>query len=89
MQCRRRHLGAREWRPHVVVFAVGLPGLDGYVVADGKPAAADGRPGPLLLIAVSAYHLCDDREWAKLAGFQHHLTQPLAPLALTQLLATV
>jgi CheY-like chemotaxis protein/nitrogen-specific signal transduction histidine kinase len=75
---------AGEWRPDVVLCDIGLPGLDGYGVARELrrgPATARVR-----LIAVTGYGSEEDRRRARLAGFDHHLTKPVAPDALLPLL---
>jgi CheY-like chemotaxis protein len=76
---------AGEWGPDVVVCDIGLPGLDGYGVAGElrrNPATAKAR-----LIAVTGYGQEEDRRRARQAGFDHHLTKPVNPDALLELLA--
>lgn len=54
---------------------IGLPGLDGYRVAETlrrEPAFANVR-----LVAVSGYGQAEDRSRAKAAGFDHHLVKPV------------
>jgi PAS domain S-box-containing protein len=66
---------ARAWRPDVVLCDIGLPGLDGYGVAGElrhDPATARAR-----LIAVTGYGRDEDRQRAREAGFDHHLTKPV------------
>jgi CheY-like chemotaxis protein len=75
---------AREWRPDVVLCDIGLPGLDGYGVAGAlrhDPATAGAR-----LIAVTGYGQDEDRRRTREAGFDHHLTKPVDPVALGPLL---
>ena len=75
---------AREWRPEVVLCDIGLPGLDGYAVAGElrhDPATAGAR-----LIAVTGYGQEDDRQRARQAGFDYHLTKPVDPAVLEPLL---
>jgi CheY-like chemotaxis protein len=57
-----------------VLVDIGLPGYDGYEVARRIRAA---RGGEVLLVAVTGYGQRGDRERARLAGFDHHLTKPL------------
>jgi two-component system CheB/CheR fusion protein len=71
---------AREWRPEVVICRLGHPELDGYAVAAELRRYFAGRPP--LLIAVSDYRSAEDREWAVLAGFAHHLHWPADAAAL-------
>jgi CheY-like chemotaxis protein len=76
----------RTWWPEVVLLDIGLPGMDGYKVAESirsLPGAAD-----LLLIALSGYSQIDDRRRSAAAGFNHHLTKPVDAGALFQLIST-
>lgn len=62
-------------RPDVAIIDVGLPGLDGYEVAQRVRAAVG--PG-MLLIAMTGYGQPEDRSRAKDAGFDVHLTKPVS-----------
>jgi PAS domain S-box-containing protein len=76
---------AREHRPEVVVIDIGLPGMDGYTVASvirGEPEVRDAT-----LIALTGYGRPRDRERAKRAGFDFHLTKPDVHAPLRELLA--
>ena len=76
---------AREWPPEVVLCDIGLPGLDGYGVAGAlrrDPATAAAR-----IIAVTGYGRDEDRRRSREAGFDHHLTKPVEPEEVLQLLA--
>ena len=72
-------------RPEVIICDIGLPGMDGYRVAEalrGNPAAASAR-----LIALTGSGRDEDRRRAKEAGFDEHLTKPADPVALDAILA--
>jgi CheY-like chemotaxis protein len=77
---------AHQLQPDVVLCDIGLPGgLDGFGVATElrqDPATAKVR-----LIAITGYGSENDRERARKAGFDYHLTKPADPEALQQLLA--
>jgi CheY-like chemotaxis protein len=75
---------AREFRPEVVLADVGLPDIDGYEVARRLRAQFGGR---VLLVAVTGYGQAEDRRRTKEAGFDAHLTKPVAPEALDQTIA--
>jgi CheY-like chemotaxis protein/anti-sigma regulatory factor (Ser/Thr protein kinase) len=76
---------ARSFHPEVVLCDIGLPGdMDGYAVAGALSQGGDGRP---YLIALSGYGQPADRERARKAGFDRHLTKPADPAALRRLLA--
>jgi two-component system CheB/CheR fusion protein len=66
---------AEHERPDVVLLDIGLPGMDGYEIADRlrNETAARG----LTLIAMTGYGQPEDRERARAAGFDHHLTKPV------------
>ena len=61
--------------PDAVLLDIGLPGMDGFEVADRL------RRGPhcsnLLIIAISGYAQEDDRRRGRDAGFDHHLAKPV------------
>jgi CheY-like chemotaxis protein len=66
---------AVSFRPDVVLLDIGLPGMDGYEVAQKMrelPGLADIR-----LVAVTGYGRSDDRLRARDAGFDDHLTKPV------------
>jgi PAS domain S-box-containing protein len=66
---------ARRIRPEVIVLDIGLPGLDGYSVAEAlrrEPELAGMR-----LVAVSGYGRAEDKDRTKAAGFDHHLVKPV------------
>jgi PAS domain S-box-containing protein len=75
---------ARECRPDVVLCDIGLPGLDGYAVAD--ELRHDPTTATVRLIAITGYGQEEDRRRARQAGFDHHLTKPVDPAALQPLL---
>jgi signal transduction histidine kinase/ActR/RegA family two-component response regulator len=78
---------AFEMLPNVVLCDIGLPGMDGYQVAQcvrAAPALAH-----CVLIAVTGYGEAAARERAKVAGFKHHLTKPTDPALLSELIASL
>jgi signal transduction histidine kinase/ActR/RegA family two-component response regulator len=68
---------ARTVAPDVALIDVGLPALDGYEVARRLRAAEEGKA--MRLIAITGYGQADDRERARQAGFDAHLTKPVSP----------
>ncbi len=76
---------ARSIRPDVVLCDIGLPGgMDGYAVA--RALRADEELFEVPLIAMSGYGQEEDQRRARQAGFDRHLTKPVDPKVLTQLL---
>ncbi len=68
---------AAGWQPDVVLVDIGLPDIDGYEVA--RRIRALGLPTPPRLIAVSGFGQPQDQHAAYEAGFDLHLTKPVAP----------
>lgn len=78
---------AIEFLPRVVLLDIGLPGMDGYEVAQRMRELPELRD--TLIIAVTGYGQDDDRVRSKAAGFDHHLVKPVDPETLNRLLATL
>jgi signal transduction histidine kinase/CheY-like chemotaxis protein len=75
-----------EFRPRVAILDIGMPGTNGYDVA----RALRHRNGPqLTLVALTGWGQEADRRRATEAGFDHHLTKPVDPGTLNELLAKV
>jgi two-component system, OmpR family, response regulator len=75
---------AEQWQPEAVFLDIGLPGMDGYEVAERLrelPQAKDA-----VLIAITGYGQDDDRLRSRRAGIDHHLVKPVAPDALRNLI---
>jgi CheY-like chemotaxis protein len=77
---------ARTYRPDVVLMEIGLPGMDGYEVAE-QLRKQEGIPHPLL-VAVTGYGNEQYRQRAREAGFDCFLVKPVDPDVLRKLLAT-
>lgn len=76
---------AARSRPEVVICDIALPDLDGYSVAEAlrrSPETASAR-----LVALTGYGDDDSVRRAHEAGFDHHLTKPVDPQELRDLLA--
>ncbi len=67
---------AEAFRPHAVLLDIGLPDLDGYQLAAKFRAAPWGRG--VSLVAVTGWGQEEDRRRAFEAGFDYHLTKPVA-----------
>jgi signal transduction histidine kinase/ActR/RegA family two-component response regulator len=62
--------------PDVALLDLGLPGMDGYELAERLQATRAGAP--LQLIALSGYGLDADRSRSRAVGFDIHLVKPVA-----------
>jgi signal transduction histidine kinase/CheY-like chemotaxis protein len=76
---------AVELAPEVALIDVGLPGFDGYEVARRIRATEGGRS--MFLVAVTGYGQAEDRRRAQDAGFDAHVTKPVLPEQLAELIA--
>jgi PAS domain S-box-containing protein len=78
---------ARDHSPQVVLLDIGLPGMTGYEVAQRLREL----PGSAieLLAAMTGYGQDEDRRRAAEAGFDLHLTKPLDPSRLRELVETL
>lgn len=74
----------REMRPDVALVDIGLPEIDGLEVA--RLVRQDAKNEGLLLIALTGYGQREDRDAARLAGFDTHLVKPVDFDALLALL---
>jgi CheY-like chemotaxis protein len=77
---------AGEFRPRVAVLDIGMPGASGFEVAR-RLREHYGRE--TTLIALTGWGQESDRRRALEAGFDYHLTKPVEPGALNDLLAGV
>jgi CheY-like chemotaxis protein len=89
----RLDAGLADGKTEVIVCDIAMPGEDGYAtlkrIRDWEAAhpAPDGARRPA--IALSAFTQREDRIRALAAGFQMHLTKPVAPAELIIVVASV
>ena len=76
---------ARDHRPEFVLLDIGLPGMDGYEVAQSLRQEECRKEAAI--IAISGYGQDEDRRRSREAGFDHHLVKPIDHDALLTLLA--
>jgi PAS domain S-box-containing protein len=75
-------------RPQVAVLDIGMPGLDGYQVAQRIRTELKCEP-PIVLVALTGWGQAQDLERAKAAGFDHHLVKPAEPGAVRSLIYSI
>ena len=74
---------ARDYRPRAAILDIGMPLLDGYEAAKRLREALGDT---ITLIAATGWGQESDRQRAAAAGFDHHLTKPVDPQALNEIL---
>jgi PAS domain S-box-containing protein len=75
----------RAFRPEVALIDLGLPGVDGYALA--RAAREDAATRDTYLVALTGYGQPEDQRRALAAGFDLHVTKPVDPDRLEDLLA--
>lgn len=75
---------ARQGHHQAIVMDIRMPEMNGLEVA--RRIRADPSSSAVLLLAVSGSGELEDRRAALAAGFDHHLTKPVDPELLRQLL---
>ena len=78
---------AGEFKPDVALLDLGMPGLSGFDVARRIREAPWGSG--IVLVALTGWGQDEDRRKSAEAGFDHHLTKPIAPDAIEALIANL
>jgi len=68
----------------VIISDIGMPGMNGYQLARELRQLPGYEDVPL--VAVTGYSMFDDRERSKSAGFNAHMTKPIDPSELLELI---
>jgi CheY-like chemotaxis protein len=76
-----------EFVADVAFLDIGLPGMDGFELA--RRLRTDPRVQSMVLVALTGYGRDEDRDEARRAGFDHHMTKPVDIDQLLALLNTV
>jgi CheY-like chemotaxis protein len=71
----------------VVISDIGMPGMNGYELARSLRAIPEYSTIPM--VAVTGFAMYDDRDRALDAGFNTHLSKPIDPVTLTQVISGV
>ena len=76
---------ARDFRPEVVFLDIGMPGMNGYEVA--RQVRASPELNQAMLVALTGWGSEEDRRRSRDAGFDIHLTKPVEPGAIDDVMA--
>jgi len=75
---------ARERQFDVVISDIGMPEMNGYQLAREMRTMPGYETVPM--VAVTGYSMFDDKERSTNAGFNAHMTKPIDPRALLELI---
>jgi CheY-like chemotaxis protein len=78
---------AAKYGPDAVFLDIGLPGMDGYEIAERLRELPECAH--TVLVAITGYGQDDDRRRSREAGIDHHLVKPVAPETLQKLLGSL
>ncbi|WP_274519564.1 response regulator [Legionella gratiana] len=78
---------AQAIKPNLILCDIGLPGMNGYQVAE--TLKSDKNLSATYLIALSGYAQPNDIENSHLAGFDYHLAKPPDLAKLKQILEEI
>ena len=75
---------SRERHFDVIISDIGMPEMNGYELARALRALPGYEAVPM--VAVTGYSMFDDRERSLRSGFNAHMTKPIEPRALLDLI---
>ena len=75
---------SREHHFDVIISDIGMPEMNGYELARALRALPGYEAVPM--VAVTGYSMFDDRERSLRSGFNAHMTKPIEPRALLDLI---
>lgn len=75
---------AASWRPEVMLLDIGLPGLNGYEVAQAVRKQPWGKR--MVLVALTGWGQAEDRRKSREAGFDGHLVKPASHASIVKML---
>jgi len=73
-----------KFHPDAVFLDIGLPGMDGYEIAERLRELPQATR--MVLVAITGYGQDEDRRRSREAGIDHHLVKPVSPETLHELL---
>jgi len=75
---------AHERQFDVIISDIGMPEMNGYQLAEALRQLPEYETVPL--VAITGYSMFDDQQRSKKAGFNAHMTKPIDPRALIDLI---
>ncbi|HYP26574.1 MAG TPA: PAS domain S-box protein [Blastocatellia bacterium] len=78
-----------EWRPHVIISDIEMPGADGYELIRRLRSRPPEQGGNTPAVALTAYARVEDRMRALSSGFQMHVAKPVEPTELAVVVANL
>ncbi|HKR00450.1 MAG TPA: response regulator [Pyrinomonadaceae bacterium] len=78
---------ARAEQFEVIVSDIGMPGMNGYDLAVALRALPEYSSVPM--IAVTGFSMYDDKGRALASGFNAHMTKPINPMSLLDLIKSL
>ena len=78
-----------DFRPHLLLSDIGMPGEDGYSLILRVREREETEGGHLPAVALTAFASHSDREQALASGFDAYLAKPVTPELLTETLASL
>ncbi|MCW5658984.1 MAG: response regulator [Burkholderiaceae bacterium] len=75
---------AAEFRPDLVLLDIGMPRMNGYEAVAEIRKRLHGHP--VRIVAITGWGQYDDKQRAFAAGFDLHMTKPVDPAAVAELL---
>lgn len=76
-----------EWQPDVILSDIAMPDEDGYSFIRKVRALSREQGGATPAAALTAYARDEDRTEALAAGYQMHISKPIAPVQLAAIIA--
>jgi two-component system, chemotaxis family, CheB/CheR fusion protein len=75
---------AHQLKFDVIISDIGMPEMNGYQLAEALRQLPEYQTVPL--VAITGYSMFDDQQRSKKAGFNAHMTKPIDPRALIDLI---
>jgi CheY-like chemotaxis protein len=79
----------QEWRPHVLISDIEMPGEDGYTFIRKVRALDFTKGGRTPALALTAYGRVEDRLRTLSAGYNMHASKPVDPAELGVIVASL